>query len=193
MAYKNGLIAEDGGIVTGSCIRVMGYMSTIRVDDSSLVLTNSADALSIGYSNKYGGAGTNCFFEVAGAHPNVSLSGNLSVQHASTIKFELPAEGYDEGVKPIMAEGDVSMGATSAIAFTGTAEIAANRREIGKSADYVLIENPSNKAFLSDDAVAAAQAELGEEDFRLFKRVVGGRNQLVLRVKGHPGTIIMVR
>ena len=49
------------------------------------------------------------------------------------------------------------------------------------------------KAFLSDAVVSAAQAGLGG-DFKLFKTVRDGRNQLVLRVKGvKSGSMIIFR
>ena len=195
-ASNNCIIAENGGIVTGKTINVGGRACSLRVDDSSVSLTNTADSLVIGYDNKFGGAGTNCVLEIAGSCPSVRLSGNLKFQYVSDLKFELPADGYEANAKPVVAEGAVSIGSPCRLVFTGAAEMLASHTAADKNGEYVLIENPQAKTFVSDAVVEAAQAELAEvgSDLKLFKRVLDSRNQLVLRVKGyHPGLMIIVK
>ena len=192
-AWNNRVIAEAGGVVTGRFLKVQGRACALRVDDSTVVLTNATDSLAIGYSNVYGGMGTNCVLEIAGERPAVKLSGSLAVKTDSRISFELPASGYASGVKPIVAEGAVTVDGTSRISFEGAEEMFAHHQAAHVRADYVLIENPSAKGFLTDAQVAAAQTELGG-NFKLYKQVVDGRNQLVLRVKAaRLGTELLIR
>ena len=193
-AWNNRLIAESGGIVSGRVLKVQGRACSLRVDDGIVVLTNAAaSALVVGASSTTGGLGTNCVLEVAGTNPKIRLGGNLSVNKDSEILFELPAAGYAAGAKPIVAEGTVSVDGTSRISFAGAEEMFAHHQAAELRADYVLIDNPAEKAFLSDAVVSAAQAGLGG-DFKLFKTVKDGRNQLVLRVKGvKMGSVIIVQ
>ena len=192
VGWNNRVIAEAGGIVTGKFLKVQGRACALRVDDSTVVLTNATTSLAIGYSNKYGGMGTNCVLEIAGERPAVRLSGHLSVNTDSRIAFELPAGGYAAGATPIVAEGNVTVDGTSRISFVGAEEMFAAHQAAHVRADYVLIENPSAKSFLTDAQVVAMQTELGS-DFKVFKQVVGGRNQLVLRVKAaRRGTHLLI-
>ena len=192
-AWNNRIIAESGGIVTGGYLKIQGLACALRVDDGIVALTNAANALVVGHSGTTGGLGTNCVLEVAGTNPKIRLGGNLSVNKDSEILFELPATGYAAGAKPIVAEGTVSVDGTSRISFEGAEEMFAYHQAAGLRADYVLIDNPAEKAFLSDAVVSAAQAGLGG-DFKLFKDVKDGRNQLVLRLKGvKMGSVIIVQ
>ena len=191
-AWNNRIIAESGGIVTGRQLVVQGRACSLRVDDATVALTNSANALVVGIARGNGGLGTNCVLEVAGANPKVRLGGNLSVNKDSEILFELPAAGYAVDAKPIVAEGNVTLDGTSRVSFVGAEEMFAAHQEAHVRADYVLIENPSAKSFLTDAQVEAMQTELGG-DFKVYKRVVDGRNQLVLRVKAsRRGTQILI-
>ena len=105
--------------------------------------------------------------------------------------FELPEAGYAVGAKPIVADGDVTVDGTSRISFAGAAEMFAAHLAAERNGEYVLVENPEANAFVSDGAVEAAQTELGR-GFRLYKRVLDGRNQLVLRVKAVPTGFMLI-
>ena len=189
---NNALIVEAGGIVTSRWLMVQGERCSLRVDDSLVVLTNTvnSEALTVGYSSNYGGAGTNCVLAIAGRVPQIRLSGGLTVSRSSTIRFELPEDGYT--LTPIVADGAISMDASSSLEFVGAEEMHARHAAGIGPASYVLADNPESKGFFSDDAVAAAQTALGD-GFLLSKRVSDGRNQLVLRVRVPTGMILLLR
>ena len=140
----------------------------------------------------YGGLSTNCALEVAGTTPKLRLGGKLSVSNGSRILFELPETGYVDGEARIVAGHDVQINPGCWIEFSGADAMCARLVEDGVRANYVLIENPSDKEFVSDDVVAAAQASLGQ-NLRLRKRVRDGKNQLVLSGGAVAGMSLILR
>ena len=196
-AWNNKIIAEAGGIVTGQAVYVQGSNCVFRVDDSLAMLDGDLNAMSLHVgtmdtSGWYGGYTTNCALEVAGTTPKVRLGGKLSVSNGSRILFELPETGYAGGEAIIVAGRDVQINSGCGIEFSGADAMYARLVADGVRANYVLIENPDDKGFVSDDVVAAAQASLGQS-FKLRKRVHDGKNQLVLSGGAVVGMSLIVR
>ena len=196
-AWNNKIIAEAGGIVTGQHVSVQGSNCVFRVDDSLALLDGSAGTTSLQVgrmdtSGWYGGWSTNCALEVAGTTPKLRLGGKLLVENGSRILFELPEAGYAGGEAIIMAGRDVQINSGCGIEFSGADAMYARLVADGVRANYVLIENPDDKGFVSDDVVAAAQASLGQS-FKLRKRVHDGKNQLVLSGGAVVGMSLIVR
>lgn len=196
-AWNNRLIAEAGGIVTGQFVFVQGSNCVFRVDDAQAMLAGSAGLISlqVGRIDKggwYGGWSTNCAVEVAGTTPKLRLGGKLLVENGSRILFELPEAGYGDDEARIVAGHDVQIDPGCGIEFSGAEAMYARLVADGVRASYVLIENPSDKGFVSDDVVAAAQASLGQ-NLQLRKRVRGGKNQLVLSGGAAAGMTLIFR
>ena len=196
-AWNNKIIAEAGGIVTGQNVTVQGSNCVFRVDDALALLDGSVGTTSLQVGRMdtngwYGGWSTNCALEVAGTTPKLRLGGKLLVENASRILFELPEAGYGDDEARIVAGHDVQINSGSGIEFSGADAMYARLVADGVRATYVLIENPSDKGFVSDDVVAAAQASLGQ-NLQLRKRVRGGKNQLVLSGGAAAGMTLIFR
>lgn len=196
-AWNNKIIAEAGGIVTGQNVTVQGSNCVFRVDDALALLDGSVGTTSLQVGRMdtngwYGGWSTNCALEVAGTTPKLRLGGKLLVENASRILFELPEAGYGDDEARIVAGHDVQINSGSGIEFSGADAMYARLVADGVRANYVLIENPSDKGFVSDDVVAAAQASLGQ-NLQLRKRVRGGKNQLVLSGGAAAGMTLIFR
>ena len=197
---NNRLVAESGAIVTGQYVYVVGSNCVFRVDNAMVGLTENGEthvSIGIGRSRQtsgeiMGGASTNCALVVAGANPKIALGGNLEVKQGSSIVFELPENGFADNSPRISTTGAVTLDEGCAIDFTGAAAMLAGLQHNHVNAEYVLIENPSEKEFASDGVVAAAQASLGDM-FKLTKRVVDGKNQLVLKGGYKQGFVLVVR
>lgn len=195
--WNNRLVAESASVVTGRYVYVQGSNCVFRVDDSTALLAGDGSGMSIfvGRINdgkKYGGISTNCTLEVAGTNPKIDLGGSLAVKNGSRIVFELPESGFADGTPRISAAGAVTVDADCAIKFTGAAAALENLSRSGTRAEWVLIENPEEKNFLSDDVVAAAQTNPGDT-FRLSTRIQDGKHQLVLAGGGSKATFITFR
>ena len=188
------VIAEQDGFIEGQQLYSGGLEGEIRVDNSTVTLTNltSDTQMQIGYSNTWGGMGTNCTLTIAGDHPQISLSGGLALHRCSHLVFELPADGYREGIVPIRADGKIRVLTGSDIRFAGAEEMYAAHAAAENRASYVLAENPSGKDFFSDAAITAAQASLGDR-FRLVARVTDGKNQLVLTPRLPTGLMVIIK
>ena len=195
IAWDNRLIVESGGAVTGGFFQVQGRACEVRVDDASFVMTNmllETDSLIVGYSYEYGGIGTNCLLTAAGPRPEIRLAGGLSVRNASTVRFELPAGGYDDGYAPVTAGGNVEFKPGCGLELSGTEALVESQIAKRRRGEYVLIENPQNRSFVDDSVVERANAALGDH-CRLFKRVKDGRNQLCLLVRIKKVSAIRIR
>ena len=198
--WNNRLVAESGAVVTGQYVYVVGSNCVFRVDDAMVWLTESSEshvAIGIGRSRQtsgeiMGGASTNCSLIVAGTNPKITLGGDLEVKQGSRILFELPTNGFADNSPRISTTGAVTMDDGCTIEFTGAEAMLAGLQHNHVNAEYVLIENPSENVFVSDDVVAAAQVTLGDA-FRLTKKVVGGKNQLVLKGGYKAGFVLVVR
>lgn len=192
---NNVVIVESGSSLTGSVAYVQGDACGLRVDDATVALGGNSNnySLRVGYSNKYGGLATNCWLTIAGSHPQVALTNGLEVLNGSTVKFELPANGYAAGVVPLAFGGNLKFDAsTCTLAFSGMDAMSEAHRALGKSMTYVLAENPTGKDFFPDAAVAAAQEQLGNR-FILRTRVQDGKNQLLLKARALTGLSIIFR
>ena len=198
--WNNRLVAESGAVVTGQYVYVVGSNCVFRVDDAMVWLTENSEshvAIGIGRSRQtsgeiMGGASTNCSLIVAGTNPKITLGGDLEVKQGSRILFELPTNGFADNSPRISTTGAVTMDDGCTIEFTGAEAMLAGLQHNHVNAEYVLIENPSENVFVSDDVVAAAQVTLGDA-FRLTKKVVGGKNQLVLKGGYKQGFVLVVR
>ena len=195
--WNNKIIAEAGGIVTGQHVSVQGSNCVFRVDDSLALLDDNVTAISLQVGRMdtggwYGGLSTNCALEVAGTTPKLRLGGKLLVENGSRILFELPEAGYAGGEAIIAAGRDVQINPGCEIAFSGAEAMYERLVADGVRANYVLIENPSDRGFVSDDVVAAAQASLGQ-NLQLRKRVRDGKNQLVLSGGAALGMSLIIR
>ena len=184
---NNRIIAEAGGIITGSYVTVQGSNCVLRVDDSTVTL----GSLSIGYSDGYGGLSTNCQFQIAGTHPT-NIVGGVSFRNGSMLCYELPESGYGEGVVPLVSAGGITFDAGSSLGLSGAKALYDRLIAEGKRGEYVLMENPSGSAFLSEGQIAAAQSQV-KDYFKLTKRVRNGKNQLVLKGGMPLGLTLIVR
>lgn len=193
-SWGDRIIAEDGGRIEGLALHCTGFESEIRIDNSTVVLTNSTldSQFSIGYSNAWGGMGTNCTLTIAGDRPQIDVSGSVSFYRCSHLVFELPENGYQEGIVPIRAGERLVVNSGSDMTFTGAEAMYAAHCAAGKCASYVLFEQPKEKAFVSNAVLEAARANLGPH-FRLFKRVTEDKNQLVMTVRVPVGGAIIIR
>ena len=195
IAWNNRLVAESGSVVSGGYFNVQGRECEVRIDNSTMVMTNAllgTDSLIVGYSYEYGGIGTNCLLSVAGASPRIELAKGLSVRGCSEVRIELPAGGYADGVVPLTAGGAVVFEKGSRLVLEGAREMSLAHTEAGKRCSYVLFENPQDAVFLSDETIAQVNGEIGEYAV-LSKRTAGGVNQAVLRVRTKKITSIVVR
>nr|MCR5840411.1 hypothetical protein [Kiritimatiellia bacterium] len=163
--WNNRLVAESGAVVTGQYVYVVGSNCVFRVDDAMVWLTeHSGSHVAIGIGRSWqtsgeilGGASTNCSLIVAGTNPKITLGGDLEVKQGSRILFELPTNGFADNSPRISTTGAVTMDDGCTIEFTGAEAMLAGLQHNHVNAEYVLIENPSENVFVSDDVVAAAQ------------------------------------
>ena len=106
--------------------------------------------------------------------------------------YELPESGYEEGVVPLVSAGGITFDAGSSLGLSGAKALYDRLIAEGKRGEYVLMENPSGSAFLSEGQIAAAQSRV-KDYFKLTKRVKNGKNQLVLKGGTSAGLTLIVR
>ena len=192
---NNQIIVESGSSLTGGVVLVQGEACGLRVENARVGLSGSSNnySLRIGYLSKYGGLSTNCCLTIAGSRPQIALTNSLEVVNGSTVRFELPAQGYESGVVPLQFGGGLVFDeSTCSLEFSGMDAMAAGHAELGRSVAYVLAENPADKGFFPDSAVAAAQERLGD-GFVLKTCVKDGKNQLLLKVCVPAGMMILFK
>ena len=194
----NKLVVESGATVSTASaknINIYGTGCELTVDDGSI---NCGGEVRIGYTNSYD---TACLARVCGTHPKATVANDLVVKKDSTLRFELPAAGYDASSatsdNPILDVGatagkGVFIDETSRLELIGAEEMLVAHRKAKVLRSYVLIKANSGGINLPEGQLETLQTQL--PDGMTLNIVTSGNGQmLVLRVSPKCGTIIMVR
>jgi len=136
---------------------------------------------------------------VSGTHPKVTIANDLVVNNGSTLRFELPAAGYDAAsatsANPLVDVGDasgdcVSFDETSRLELTGCDELLEYQKTIGGVANYVLMRAMSLD--IPDAVLTEARSQL-PDGMKLVVKSGEGFYDLVLKVSSNSGMILIVR
>lgn len=147
-----GIVVENGGQIESSIVRIGGVNGFLRVDNGKLTIDGTegvAQALQLGFQGAYGGLGTNSVLTLAVTRPEIKVNNakRLTVERGSKIVFELPAEGYDEGIVPLDISGNVGVWESGcALELADTQAMFDRHQKLGKRADYTLMRVPAGAA-----------------------------------------------
>jgi len=196
-AFNKLVVESSATISTASSknIYIYGHGCELLVDDGSV---NCGGEVLIGSTES---CDTNCLARVCGTHPKATIAKNLTVKKDSTLRFELPAAGYDASSatsnNPILDVGasagkGVFIDDTSRLELTGAEEMQAYHMAANLRRAYVLIQANSGGINLPEGQLEALQAQLPEE---MTLRIVssGNRQRLVLRAGPKGGMRIIFR
>ncbi len=168
-AIENGIILSNATIDT---------QYGIKFSDTSY------SAVIKGYSN--------CWMRVQGRHPRANVGTSFTILNSSYLHFDLPAEGYDEGIVPITCGTTFKVEDKSRIFVNGVEEMAAAAK---RPHDVVLLEAEGGIT-LANGVLAAANAHIAaqaEKSVGSMLRLSGDSKRLVLHVSYPNGTTIMIK
>ena len=109
-SVSNRLEVLDGATLNAKRMIVMGVANTLCVSNATVNVDRNEDAtgLRIGYNQPSGYSdSTNCVLVMQGVTPKIEIqsadSGNGAcwIANGSTLRFEIPREGYAEGYVPL--------------------------------------------------------------------------------------------
>lgn len=194
-----GIVVEDEGEVESSVVRIGGVDGYLRIDDGKVTVNGSsgvAQGLQLGFQGVYGGLATNSVLTLAGSKPELKVNNtkNVTFTRGAKLVYELPADGYDDGVVPFIIDGGSIENWESgcALELKGAQAMFDRHQELDKRADYTLLRAATGRTFISQNAIAAAAASLPE---RMSLAVVddGTYKRLVLSIKPKRGFLLLFR
>jgi len=132
-------VVEGGATASGTVFRVGGDGNTLCVSNALVTVTGSPNYL---YALDIGDSGmsvrTNATLVLAGNAPRIVSQGRLRVTNGSELRFELPPEGYEEGVIPINLDGNMIVSSGSTVTLSGIDAMLSRHYDLGKKASYTL-------------------------------------------------------
>lgn len=143
------------------------------------------------------GRGTNMVLAISGTSPKLTTANSrMIVDASSTIRFDLPREGYDAPSSPRIRVGTELQFYTDTdcrIVFTGAEEMMAYHTDVLKCRRRYLLVDASS--FLNVDTVAAAAQATLPEGMTLEIVTATGTNRKQLWLDVHPkfGMMLLVR
>ena len=166
-------------IFTSSCNNSFVVSNATMETLGDLYVTQKSQSAQIhGFSNNW--------FIVQGASPRtIATNGTMYVQYESTLKFELPAGGYESGLVPVRAK-NFSMDDSSNILIANAAARIAN---LDKS-EYVTLVETSNGITIPDGVLERTNESLPDGS---FCRISEDGKSLELKLFAVTATVIILR
>ena len=100
---SNRLEVLDGATLNATRVPVMGIANTLCISNATLNIGADSVGLAIGYATS-GSFSTNCMLVLQGATPKITIAepsrSACIFYNSSTLRFEIPKEGYAEGYVP---------------------------------------------------------------------------------------------
>lgn len=209
LGYRNKVLVESGASVKCTQFYANSVDGFVGVSNATITCTTPwyyGEHLGFTLGGKTAannplndyGRGTNMVLALSGTTPRIRLTNSrMGIDSASTIRFDLPPEGYAEPETPIIKVDATGGGTTmlfrdtSGIAFTGAEELAQYHTDVLKhKGRYLLIDAAG--ILNIDDVMARAQATL-PEGMKLVKQTAGSRLQIWLEVRPQSGLLLIFR
>ena len=110
-SVSNRLVIADGATLKASWLAIMGKGNELCVSNGTIHL-GDGNGLRVGYRPS-GSDSTNCLLVLRGTTPKIKNDGvgyNNVFTHGSTLRFEIPREGYAQGYIPFETAGQFVFG-----------------------------------------------------------------------------------
>ena len=195
-------VLNDSRLSGAGVISVSGPSNTLEVVDGAVGMAYYFYVGCTGAAGSSGAStGTNCLVNISGTHPSIRSSWSMHIRNGSVVRFNLPAQGYDDGyavpsnaIMRVSSDGAMTFDESSKVELTGAEEMLEYHREHKKRARYVLLSTPktANALNLSAEQVQAIQNTL-PEGMTVEKVVQDKKNQLVLDVHPKWGFTLIVK
>ena len=193
---NNTIVVDGGTLNVGETLTMAGYHASLIVRDGNVRASRSIYVGDNTVANS-----TNSLMVVQGSSPEIYAYYQLHIQNGSTLRFELPEEGYAAGYatteKPVIMAGDASseMGikpdAGSRIEISGAWAMLNYFRTHDMRGEYVLMRTNQNISAL-DGLVEKLQQSL-PVGMTVASRVKSQKWELVLTVKPYKGLGLIVK
>lgn len=179
-----------GGTLTAAKFNVNGIANVVVVSNGTLSTTNGGVAFA--KKESWTGETSNLVVRIQGDHPSITTqSGGVEVLRDTQVVFDLPVNGYLDGLAPIRPSGQVDFSSDSTIVLEGL-EACCEQLE-GRTLLMSLVQaGPNRNLNVPDAVVEKANADLiarGLAKCRLYK----DGNALVLKAKNESGLILVFR
>lgn len=169
----------SGGSIVAPSIYLGGLENELVVSNGFVSATNATMdiGISTGDFDRYG------TLVVAGTNSQLRTAGSLTVCKGTTLRFNLPSEGYVS--VPFVAKGSVNVNLTTTIEV----EAEAFQQALSRHANVVLIKGEGT-FYVSPSVLEATNRKIAEKHMRLYVK----DNKLILSVTAvNAGTLLIVR
>ena len=102
---SNSLEVLDGAVFNAGRIALMGFGNALVVSNATVRMAKSDDTvgLRVGYTKAGAASSSGCMVRLCGANPKIDIdeTGGVTFANYSTLRFEVPKEGYADGYVPL--------------------------------------------------------------------------------------------
>lgn len=102
---SNSLEVLDGAVFNAGRIALMGFGNALVVSNATVRMAKSDDTvgLRVGYTKAGAASSSGCMVRLCGANPKIDIdeTGGVTFANNSTLRFEIPREGYADGYVPL--------------------------------------------------------------------------------------------
>lgn len=193
---NNTVFVDGGNLRVGGYLYIYGYRAGLVVQDGDVRAESSICIGKDGDANS-----TNAMMTVRGRSPKVYAGVNLLIQNGSTLRIELPPEGYADGYAtsetPVITAGDsatnrgIKPSEDSSVELVGAEAMLEYFKTHDKRGEYVLMRTNKNLAEL--DGLAEKLQQDMPDGMTVASRIVDNKWELVLSVKPHTGAMLIIR
>lgn len=192
---NNCIVVRDGAEFKAGIIRLFGSRNGIIVSNAVVTLTGGSGIV-CGSSAR---GCTNGFVRLQGDHPKLthssSLNGNAAFKNSFHFIYDLPPDGYADGIVPVRLTKWLQMDGSTEFVFNGIEEMQASMRRRRVSKASYLVFAATAGVNVSPSGVPQSCLDRCNSNLPQGAELTGdsGRTRLYLTVQSLAGTMMIFR
>lgn len=189
-------VVESGAVLTGNVFRVGGNNNTLAVSNAFVYVNGDSNyyhALDVGDAGAgVGKESKGAHFVLSGNAPRIVSPRSANIVNGSDLTFNLPTDGYEQGIIPIVLDSSFNLGSNCSLNLAGAEEMLKTHGENKWKRSYTLIK--ALNVNISDAEIDRVNGMLPKG--MSLRKVYDGtiaRWSLILDVKPKYGLALIVR